>query len=112
MIVQENLDVCVTIPTYNEAGSIKELICSIEELRENLHVQIVIVDDNSSGGTLDIVRELVQEYGNITLVVCRGKLGLGSAIIDGFKTALRLVPQPRFVVTTDGDLSRARRRIQ
>jgi len=98
-------DVCVVVPTYNEVGTIGELIMSLEELGEMLSVRIVIVDDSSTDGTLDIIGEQMRNYGNIILVVREGKLGLGSAIIESFKTALSLVPTPGFIVTMDADLS-------
>ncbi len=96
--------VCVCIPTYNEAGTIGEVISRIERL-EGLRKTIVVVDDNSSDGTSEIVRRLMREYGNIRLIERGGKLGLGSALIEGFEEALSLKPVPRYVVSMDGDLS-------
>lgn len=96
--------VCVCIPTYNEAGTIGEVISRIEGL-EGLRKAIVVVDDNSGDGTSEIVRRLMEEYGNIRLIEREGKLGLGSALIEGFKEALRLKPVPGYVVSMDGDLS-------
>ena len=66
---------------------------------------IVVVDDNSGDGTSEIVRRLMGEYGNIRLIEREGKLGLGSALIEGFEEALRLKPVPGYVVSMDGDLS-------
>jgi len=96
--------VCVCIPTYNEAGTIGEVISRIEGI-EGLRKSIVVIDDNSSDGTSQIVRGMMGEHGNIRLVERRGKLGLGSALIEGFEEALRLKPTPRYVVSMDGDLS-------
>ena len=96
--------VCVCIPTYNEAGTIGEVISRIEGL-EGLRKAIVVVDDNSGDGTSEIVRRLMEEYGNIRLIEGGEKLGLGSALIDGFEEALRLKPVPGYVVSMDGDLS-------
>ncbi|MBA7616458.1 Polyprenol monophosphomannose synthase [subsurface metagenome] len=96
--------VCVCIPTYNEAGTIGEVISRIEGL-EGLRKKIVVVDDNSGDGTSEIVRRLMGEYGNIRLIEREGKLGLGSALIEGFEEALKMKPAPNFVVSMDGDLS-------
>ena len=96
--------VCVCIPTYNEAGTIGEVISRIEGL-EGLRKEIVVVDDNSGDGTPEIVRRLMGEYGNIRLIEREGKLGLGSALIEGFEEALKMKPVPDFVVSMDGDLS-------
>jgi dolichol-phosphate mannosyltransferase len=50
---------------------------------------ILVVDDNSADGTADIVRKLIQEYeGRLHLEQRKGKLGLGTAYIHGFKWAL------------------------
>lgn len=97
-------DVCVVVPTFNEAGTVRYLVSSLEDLREILKVRIVFVDDGSTDGTLDIIREQMRRYGNITLVVRGERLGLGSAIIECFETALSLAPAPDFIVTMDGDL--------
>ena len=96
--------VCVVIPTYNEVGSIGELVVSLLGL-DGLSVRVVVVDDGSDDGTLEVLGELMEGYGSIVLVERGEKLGLGSALMDGFRTALTLVPEPEFVVSMDGDLS-------
>ncbi len=77
---------CQVIPTYNEVENIPVLVERIENLRENLSfdLQIVVVDDNSSDGTADKVKELKERFGNIQLIQRPGLMGLGSAYIDGF----------------------------
>jgi dolichol-phosphate mannosyltransferase len=96
--------VCVCIPTYNEAGTIGEVISRIEEL-EGLRKAIVVVDDRSGDGTSEIVGKLMAEHGNIRLIEREGKLGLGSALVEGFEAALRSTPVPRYIVSMDADLS-------
>ena len=96
--------VCVCIPTYNEAGTIGEVISRIEEL-EGLRKAIVVVDDGSGDGTSEIVRKLMAEYGNIRLIEREGKMGLGSALVEGFEAALRSTPVPGYIVSMDADLS-------
>jgi dolichol-phosphate mannosyltransferase len=98
-------DVCVVVPTYNEAGTVRDLVSSLEDLREILKVRIVFVDDGSTDGTLEVIRGQMRRFGNITLVVRGERLGLGSAIIECFEAALSLAPAPDFIVTMDGDLS-------
>lgn len=97
-------DVCVVIPTYNEVGSIGELVVSLLGL-DGLSVRVVVVDDGSDDGTLEVLGELMESYDNIVVVERGEKLGLGSALLEGFRTALGLVPGPEFIVTMDGDLS-------
>lgn len=96
--------VCVCIPTHNEAGTIGEVISRIEGL-EGLRKAIVVVDDSSGDGTSEIVGKLMAEYGNIRLIERHGKLGLGSALVEGFEAALRSTPAPGYIVSMDADLS-------
>lgn len=52
-----------------------------------IDIEVVIVDDNSPDGTQDVIKDLQKIYGNdkIKLHARPGKLGLGSAYIDGLK---------------------------
>jgi dolichol-phosphate mannosyltransferase len=77
---------CQVIPTYNEVENVPVLVERIENLRENLpfDLMIVVVDDNSSDGTAEKVKELGAKFGNIKLIQRPGLMGLGSAYMDGF----------------------------
>lgn len=81
--------VCVVIPTYNEKGNIEALIK--EDLKVNPDISILIVDDNSPDGTGKIVDEIISQNiydGRVHIMHRKGKLGLGTAYIEGFKWAL------------------------
>ncbi len=83
------LKTLVVIPCYNEAGNIREIIA--EDFKLNPDIHILIVDDNSPDGTADIVDELIAsgEYENKLHIMKRaGKLGLGTAYIEGFTLGL------------------------
>ncbi|MEM2703217.1 MAG: polyprenol monophosphomannose synthase [Candidatus Bathyarchaeia archaeon] len=75
------------VPTYNEAENIQEFIRRVETALGGIPFEIIIVDDNSPDGTAKLAKELNREYGNIRVLQRRGKLGLGSAVFDGFKMA-------------------------
>ena len=65
-------------------------------------MEVVIVDDNSPDGTQDVVKELINIYGGdkVVLHARPGKMGLGSAYIDGLKKC-----KGEYVVLMDADLS-------
>ncbi|MBR4882405.1 MAG: polyprenol monophosphomannose synthase [Bacteroidales bacterium] len=77
----------VIIPTYNEKENIEKIIRKVMSLTEGYH--ILIIDDGSPDGTANIVKGLQKEYdGKLHIVERKGKLGLGTAYIAGFKWAL------------------------
>ena len=77
----------VIIPTYNEKENIAAIIHSVIELSNQYH--ILVVDDGSPDGTALIVKELMLQHpGKIFIQERKGKLGLGTAYIHGFKWAL------------------------
>lgn len=98
-----NTSVGVILPTYCEAQNIEKLIHEIESL--NLDVSILVIDDSSVDGTAEIVRNLQKKYDNILLFVRPKKLGLGTAITDGFKIFMSLPNPPKYIVTMDADYS-------
>ncbi len=80
-------DKIVIIPTYNEKGNISRIIQKVFSLDGDFH--LLIVDDNSPDGTAGIVERMQNEYPNQLNILKRaGKLGLGTAYIDGFRWAL------------------------
>lgn len=96
-------EVGIILPTYCEAANVENLIHDVENL--NLDVRVLVIDDSSPDGTADTVRKLQKKYGNILLFVRRSKLGLGTAITDGFKIFLSLNNPPSYIVTMDADYS-------
>jgi dolichol-phosphate mannosyltransferase len=81
------LDKLVIIPTYNEKDNVASIIHAVLELEGQFHV--LIIDDSSPDGTAAIVKNLFVEYpGRLFLEERRGKLGLGTAYIHGFKWAI------------------------
>lgn len=78
----------VIIPTYNERDNIEKILRAVYNLQQNFHV--LVIDDGSPDGTADVVRSLMTELdGTVFLEERRGKLGLGTAYIHGFKWAIR-----------------------
>ena len=80
-------DSLVIIPTYNEKENIEKIIRKVFSLPHPFHV--LIIDDGSPDGTAEIVKHLQGEYnGHLFIEERKGKLGLGTAYIHGFKWAL------------------------
>lgn len=77
----------VIIPTYNEKENIENIIRYVFRLSEPFH--ILIIDDGSPDGTAAIVKQLQEEFPErLFLIERKGKLGLGTAYIAGFKWSL------------------------
>jgi len=96
--------ICIVLPTYNEAGNLPKLIGEIESILTKDELKIVVVDDNSPDGTSEIAEKLNTQYGNVVIHRRPGKLGIGSAMLDGMKIALSF-PDTQFIVTMDADFS-------
>ena len=77
----------VVIPTYNEARNIASVIERVLEL--DPRVDVTVVDDASPDETSEIVRQFVDRNPDrVHLIERAGKLGLGTAYLDGFRYAL------------------------
>ncbi len=75
----------IVVPTYNERDRLKDLVERIfgTYAAAGIDGEIVIVDDNSPDGTGALADELALRH-RITVVHRAGKLGLGTAVIEGF----------------------------
>ncbi len=92
----------VIIPTYNEILNIEAIIRKTLSLPGNF--DMLIVDDNSPDGTALKVKELQLEYnGRLHLLERPGKLGLGTAYINGFDWALKKPYE--YIFEMDADFS-------
>lgn len=94
------VEISIVVPTYNERENIETLLLAFSKTLEGYDYEIIIVDDNSPDGTARIVQEYAAEVDRIKLLVRSGKLGLGSAILDGFKMA-----KGNYFLMVDADLS-------
>ena len=92
----------VIIPTYNERENVTNILAAIVGLQQDFHV--LVVDDSSPDGTASIVKELQLKYpAQLFLEERKGKLGLGTAYICGFKWAL--AKGYNFIFEFDADFS-------
>ena len=80
-------DTLVITPTYNEKENIEAIIRKVFSLNKDF--DMLIIEDNSPDGTADIVKRLMQEFPDRLFIKERkGKLGLGTAYLDGFRWGL------------------------
>lgn len=99
--MDEQVDVSVVIPLYNEEGNIKELY---QELHSVLNgkvftYEILFINDGSSDKTGDIVQELIARDPRITVVTFRKNFGQTAAMAAGFDYS-----RGKIIITMDGDL--------
>jgi dolichol-phosphate mannosyltransferase len=105
-VLQYHQQIClqniVIIPTFNERENIGNLIDIIFAQYNDFH--ILVIDDGSPDGTAGLVKERQAKYaGKLFLEERKGKLGLGTAYIHGFKWALKRDYQ--FIFEMDADFS-------
>jgi dolichol-phosphate mannosyltransferase len=85
--VSDFVKTIVIIPTYNEIENVEAISRAVMSLNPNF--DILFIDDNSPDGTAEKVKSLMTEFsGRIFLEQRKGKLGLGTAYIHGFKWAI------------------------
>jgi len=94
----------ILLPTYNEKENLPICVWLIEKYLKNsgCTYEVIIIDDASPDGTLQVAERLQKEYGSQKIVLRprAGKLGLGTAYIHGMASA-----RGEFVVIMDADLS-------
>ena len=91
----------VIVPTYNERDNVADAIR--RALAESPLIDVLVVDDNSPDGTGDVVAEMAMNNSRIRLLRRRGKLGLGTAYLEGFRLAL--ADGYSLIMEMDADLS-------
>ena len=91
----------VISPTYNESKNIQALVEQVLDPNPDFH--LLIIDDNSTDGTAQLVKELQKNYNNLFLEERPGKAGLGTAYVYGFQWALKRKYEA--IVQMDADLS-------
>ncbi|MCZ7404165.1 MAG: polyprenol monophosphomannose synthase [Candidatus Methanoperedens sp.] len=94
------VEISMVVPTYNESENIENLLRAVSKTLEGYDYEIIVVDDNSPDGTAGIIQEYAAGVDRIRLLVRSGKLGLGSAILDGFRMA-----KGNYFLMLDADLS-------
>ena len=77
----------IVIPVYNEIKTIADILQLVENAPVKLEKELVIVDDGSSDGTREKLRELEKNHPNWRIIFHEKNLGKGGALRTGFKAA-------------------------
>jgi len=93
----KNANITVVIPCYKVAAHIESTVSSMPEWVD----QLVLVNDCSPDNTLEILNQLAQKYPNLIVLSNPVNLGVGGAMITGFRHALQL--ETDVIVKMDGD---------
>lgn len=95
------LQVSVVVPIYNEVESVPRLLEAITSTLQDhqLSYEVILVDDGSSDGSTDLLRELAQKRTDLRAVLLRRNYGQTAAMAAGFSHA-----RGQVIVTLDGDL--------
>jgi dolichol-phosphate mannosyltransferase len=101
MISQLPADFTIVIPTYNERDRLGILLERVFDAcdRDGLALEVIIVDDNSADGTGALADDWARRR-RVRVIHRAGKLGLGTAVLEGFAAA-----RTEVVGVMDGDLS-------
>lgn len=94
-------DRLVIIPTYNEKENIDNLFYRLASLP--LAFNLLFIDDNSPDGTAELIKTHQKKHPGTYLLERKGKMGLGTAYIMGFKWALEKGYE--YIFEMDADLS-------
>ncbi|XP_017482737.1 PREDICTED: probable dolichol-phosphate mannosyltransferase [Rhagoletis zephyria] len=94
----------ILLPTYNEKENLPIIVWLIVKYlsESGYKYEVIVIDDGSPDGTLDVAKDLQKIYGEETIVLRprASKLGLGTAYIHGIKHATG-----DFIIIMDADLS-------
>jgi len=91
----------ILIPTYNERDSIEALLLKLNSFIKERPLEVLIIDDGSPDGTVDVVRALHFDW--VDILERDVKEGLGPAYRAGFAHVLKYRPEITHIVTMDAD---------
>jgi dolichol-phosphate mannosyltransferase len=89
----------VVIPTFNERDNIAPLLENLAQALDGIRWEIVFVDDDSTDGTVEAIRQACSTDGRIRSVRRLGRRGLASAVVEGLQS--NFAP---FIAVMDADL--------
>jgi dolichol-phosphate mannosyltransferase len=95
--LQSSAPTLVVLPTYNERENLEQVVRAVREVGYD----VLVVDDSSPDGTAELAAQIAQADPGVHLMVRPGKLGLGSAYVEGFRCGMERGYE--FLVEMDAD---------
>jgi glycosyltransferase involved in cell wall biosynthesis len=97
----EQIEISVVVPVYNEEGNLPVLIPALVEVLKNLgrSYEIIFVDDGSSDESRRILKEMASEHASLRILRFKKNRGLSTALVAGMREA-----RGEIIVTLDSDL--------
>ena len=89
----------VVIPVYNEVETVEELTRNVASVDVGMEKELVLIDDGSTDGTIEVLRRMQDEHKSWTFIFHEKNMGKGAALRDGFKAATGDI-----VVVQDADM--------
>jgi dolichol-phosphate mannosyltransferase len=82
-------DMTVLVPTFNERENVKNMVSAVDNIckKHGINEEIIVVDDNSSDGTIQIVNNMMGEYPNLRILVRYKDPGLSQSLYFGMINA-------------------------
>lgn len=77
----------VTLPTYNEAKNLPELLKGLSAVLSKEEYEVIVVDDDSPDNTWQVAEDLKKHYPMLKVIRRIGRRGLSSAVVEGFNAA-------------------------
>lgn len=92
-------ELTVVIPTVNERDNIEPLLARLDQCLAGVAWEAIVVDDDSTDGTADLVRDIARRRGNVRVLQRIGRRGLSSACTEGM-----MASHAPFLAVMDADL--------
>lgn len=89
----------VVIPTFNEAGNVREIVARLDRTLKGIPWEVIFVDDNSPDGTAGVVKSVARDDLRVRCLKRLGRRGLAGACIEGM-----LASSAPYVAVMDADL--------
>ena len=96
----EKIVLSIVLPCFRERANLELLVPSILQQFRDVPHEVIVVDDGSADGTVELMAKFAGQYGNVRLIERDRLRGIGSALREGYDSA-----RGEFILSSDADLS-------